>query len=64
MDDTRDDGFLSGPKTLGTLQVTKERNHAVQSGSLLARREQTQDSTKPYRVAFKGILTNDECSGD
>ena len=63
MDDTRNDGFLPGLETMGTLQVTKEKNHAVQYGSLL-RGEHIQDFTKPYRVAFKGILANDECSGD
>ncbi len=64
MSDTLNEDLLSISGTVGIAPEPVDRSITIQSTSLLEQGEQMQDLTKPYRIAFKGILANGECSGD
>ena len=46
------------------IPITPGSCTSIQDSSLLNNVEQVQDLTKPYRIAFKGKLANDECTGE
>lgn len=64
MPDILNNDLISLPETIGVVSGPIDSVKTIQPSSLLEPGEQTQDYTKPYRIAFKGKLTNGERPGD